>query len=104
MYSTVELSLSLTSLIMQSVLIKGGVFILGVILYTSLCSWDHAQRLDQKRCPGSFAHFLGTMHSVLIKGGVLISKILSYTHLMLTKCYIMYLGGEHITHNYNNWY
>ena len=27
---------------MHSVLIKGGVLISGVVLYTFLCSWDHA--------------------------------------------------------------
>ena len=26
----------------ENVLIKGGVLISGVVLYTSLCSWDHA--------------------------------------------------------------
>ncbi len=40
----------------QSVLIKGGVLISGVVLYTSLCSWGHA-------------------YSVLIKGDVLISGV-----------------------------
>ena len=30
----------------DSVLIKGGVFISGVVLYTSLCSWDRGQCTD----------------------------------------------------------
>ena len=48
---------------MLSILIKGGVLILGVVLYTSL-------------------YVAGTMHSVLIKGGVLISGVLSYISLL----------------------
>jgi hypothetical protein len=43
----------------QSVLIKGGVLISGVVLYV-LCSWDHTWCPDWGRCP----HFRG----VLIKG------------------------------------
>ena len=41
------------------ILIKGSVLVSGVVLYTSLCSWD----------------------SVLIKGGVLISRVVLYTSL-----------------------
>ena len=47
---------------MHSVLIKGGVLILGVVLYTSLCSRGHA-------------------YCVLIKGGVPISGVVLHTSL-----------------------
>ena len=39
--STVGPSIPDTLGIVSSVLIKGGVLILGIVLYTSLCSWDH---------------------------------------------------------------
>ena len=32
-------------------IIKGRVLISGIILYTSLCTWDHAQCSDKSRCP-----------------------------------------------------
>ena len=64
---------------MHSVLIKGGVLISRVVLYTSLCCWDNAYG------PGVLISgvllYIGIMHnnySVLIKGDVLISGVVLF--------------------------
>ena len=59
-YYTMEPSILDTLGTASSVLIKGGVLISGVVLYTDLCSWDRA------------------WHGVLIKGVVLISRVSSW--------------------------
>ena len=57
-YYTMEPSILDTLGTASSVLIKGGVLISGVVLYTSLCSWDHAAWCPDK---GRYPHFRGVL-------------------------------------------
>ena len=73
---------------MHGIMIKEGVLISGVVLYTSLCNWDRAWCPDSRRCP----HFRG----VLIEG---FHSMYYYTTVTLLHCNALI---KMYTHTRNN--